>query len=132
MAEKSYQDAVQVLKDRFGGRWEGAELDGRREMSKILREQLGFSDTDANETIDAMVASGQLRYHRAAEVGGPTPMPAPMAGPTEGIVTGVPASGGIVGAPLAPAMVPGGGYWEVGANDNAPIGRSGQVTPDGL
>lgn len=147
MAEKNYQDAVQVLKDRFGGRWEGADLDGRGEMTEILRKQLGFSDADARDTLDAMIAAGQLRYHRTSsansagepEIAPPTPSMGTVTGVP--IATGVPANsmpatGGLTGVPVSPAMVPAIGYWEIGDTatdaDDAPIGRAGQVTPSGL
>jgi hypothetical protein len=126
MTEKSYQDAVQALKDRLGGRWEGAELAGRDEMVKILKDRLGFDTRAADDAIDAMIAAGTLRYHRAREVGGaPEAIPAPL---TPG--AGVPVSGGLAGAPLAPGVIPAIGYWQIGEDqDEAPPGRRGQVTP---
>jgi hypothetical protein len=131
MAEKSYQEAVQTLKQALTGRWEGAELDGRDEMARILRDQLGYDRDTAKEAIDAMIASGTLRYHRAAEVGGRDGAPAPAAGVSEGVVTGVPATGGMGGMPLAPAMLPAGGHWEIdGEQDEPAPGRGGQVKVD--
>ena len=131
MADKSYQDAVQTLKSALAGRWEGAELTGRGEMARILRDQLGFDRDSAAQTIDAMIADGTLRYHRAAEVGGRDAAPVPPAGPGDGVVTGVPATGGMGGLPLTPAMIPGIGYWEIGGDqDEAPPGRGGQVQTD--
>ena len=131
MPEKSYQDAVQALKDRLGGRWEGAELVGRDEMVRILKDRLGYDHRAANDAIDAMVAAGTLRYHRAREVGAaPDVIPAPLAPPGEGITTGVPASGGLVGAPIAPGAIPAIGYWQIGEDQGeAPLGRGGQVDP---
>jgi len=127
MAEKSYQDAVQALKDRLSGRWEGAELAGRDEMVKILKDQLGYDNRAANDAIDAMIAAGTLRYHRAREVGGtPEAIPAPV---TPG--TGLPATGGLAGTPIAPGVIPPIGYWQIGADeDEAPPGRGGQVRVD--
>lgn len=131
MAEKSYQEAVQALKTVLSGRWEGAELTGRDEMARILRDQLGYDRDSAAQAIDAMIASGTLRYHRAAEVGGREGAPAPAAGVSEGVVTGVPATGGMGGLPLAPAMIPAAGYWEIGGeSDEAAPGRGGQVKVD--
>ena len=63
---KSYQDAVQILRSRLNNRWEGIEADGRDEMVKILKRELGFERDEANDTIDAMIQSGVLRYHRPA------------------------------------------------------------------
>lgn len=145
MAEKNYQDAVQVLKDHFGGRWEGAEIDGRGEMTRILCKQLGFSDADARDAVDSMIASGQLRYHRTSspdttgepEAAPPTPSMGTVTGvpPATGMpANSMPATGGLTGVPVSPAMLPTVGYWEVGdtTSDDAPIGRAGQVTPSGL
>lgn len=144
MAEKNYQDAVQALKARIGGRWEGNQADGRGEMVDILRKDLGFSAAEANDAIDAMIASNQLRYHATAdangrevgapETGEPAAVPPPLTPPGEGMVTGVPATGGLAGMPLAPGMLPAAGYWQVGdsASDESAPGRAGQVTPDGL
>ena len=139
MAEKNYQDAVQALKARIGGRWEGNQADGRGEMVEILRADLGFSAAEANDAIDAMVASNQLRYHATTdangrEAGEPVAVPPPLTPPGEGMVTGVPATGGLAGMPLAPGMLPAAGYWQVGdsADAESAPGRAGQVTPDGL
>ena len=130
MADKSYQDAVQVLKAQLGGQWSGEELNGRDEMVKILKDRLGYDSSAANAAIDAMVASGTLRYHRAREVGDSDAVPAPIAPPGEGAVGGIPAAGGLSGMPLAPGMIPGAGYWQIGeGEDEAPPGRGGQVQP---
>jgi hypothetical protein len=55
MTEKSYQDAVQVLRDHIGGQWEGGEIEGRNEMVKALRTELGYDRKAANNAIDAMI-----------------------------------------------------------------------------
>lgn len=141
MTERSYEDAVQTLKRRLGGRWEGVEADGRDEIRQILREELGYDRATADDTFDAMVRSGELRYHRLAErrgderdaerdVGGP--FPTPMVGPGEGMATGVPASAGSGGMPLAPGIIATAGYWEIGRDggESAPPGRAGQVQID--
>jgi hypothetical protein len=132
MAEKSFQEAVQVLKARMGGRWESAELTGREEMRDILKDQLGYSSGEADDAIDAMIAAGTLRYHRAVGADGtPGPVPMPI-GPTgEGTAAGVPAAGGVGGLPLMPGMLSGAGYWEISDTDEqAPPGRGGQVNVD--
>ena len=49
MTERSYQDAVQLLKDRLGARWDGAETEGRDQMVSILKDQLGYDSRAANE-----------------------------------------------------------------------------------
>src|SRR5215208_5120297 len=111
MPEKSYQDAVQALKAQLGGHWEGAELAGRDEMVKILNDRLGYDSRAANDAIDAMIAAGTLRYHRAREAGGaPGAIPTPLIAPGEGSSTSMPASGGLVGAPLAPGLISAIGY----------------------
>jgi len=58
MQGRNYQDAVQALKSRLGGRWEGMERAGREEMIKILKDRLGYDTRAANDAIDAMVAAG--------------------------------------------------------------------------
>lgn len=88
-----------MLKERFGGRWDGDELDGRNEMERLLRDKLGFSAADARTSIDAMIADGSIRYQRALEAG-VAPVPAPVAPPTEGMATGV-VSAGTSSLPLA-------------------------------
>ena len=65
MTERSYQDAVQVLRQRMSGRWEGLEANGRDEMVRILKEDLGYDSARANDVIDAMIESGTLRYYSA-------------------------------------------------------------------
>jgi hypothetical protein len=138
MTERSYQDAVQVLKDRLGSQWEGIETDGRDEMVSILKHQLGYDSRRANDTIDAMIESGTLRYHRNTErtgdaertgdverIGDDIPPVAPVA-------AGVPSGGGGIGAvPLAGAIIAP-GHWQIGSGEegesDAP-GRAGQVTP---
>jgi hypothetical protein len=138
MTERSYQDAVQVLKDRLGRQWEGIETDGRDEMVSILKGQLGYDNRTANDTIDAMIESGTLRYHRNSErageaertgdverIGDDLPPVAPVA-------AGVPSGGGGLGAaPLAGAIIAP-GHWQIGSGEegeNDAPGRAGQVTP---
>ena len=118
MTERSYQDAVQVLKDRMSGTWEGTEVDGRDEMERILKEELGYDDDQADDTIDAMIESGALRYHAAAE---PGVVPVPPVGV---------ASGGTTTTPLpAPVAIARPGYWEIGGGVVESSSRKGQVTP---
>ena len=131
MTERSYQDAVQALKSQLGGQWQGEELAGRDAMVKILKDQLGYDSSSANDAIDAMVASGTLRYHRVREAGANDAVPAPLTPPGEGMVSGIPAAGGLSGMPIAPGFLPGPGYWQVGEDqDEAPAGRAGQVQVD--
>jgi hypothetical protein len=68
MTERSYQEAVQVLRERLGTQLAGAELEGRGEMKHILKRELNYSDQEADDAIDAMLASGQLRYQRPGGV----------------------------------------------------------------
>lgn len=120
---KSYQDAVQVLRGRLNNRWEGLEGEGRDEMVRILREELGFERDEANDAIDAMVQSGTLRYQRPrAETDEVTP-------PVLPIPAGAGAAGGgsgAAGVPIA-AGVAGVGYWQIGAEESDEPGRAGQV-----
>jgi hypothetical protein len=125
MTERSFQDAVQVLKEQLGGRWEGVETEGRDEMVRILKDRLGYDNRAANDAIDAMIQSGTLRYHRNVErtaEGKDIPPVAPVAG-------GVPSGGGGLGAvPLAGVVaVP--GHWEIGPGESDELGRKGQVVP---
>ena len=130
MTERSYQDAVQVLKDHLGSRWEGLETEGRDEMVSILKNQLGYDSRTANDAIDEMIQSGTLHYHREVErTGEAVPPVAPVAG---GVAGGVPSgSGGLGGVPLA-GVVARPGHWQIGAGEggesDAP-GRKGQVSP---
>ncbi|HEY3231417.1 MAG TPA: hypothetical protein VGJ87_19470 [Roseiflexaceae bacterium] len=123
MTERSYQDAVQTLKNRLGGRWDGLEAEGRDEMVRVLKEQLGYDSRQANDAIDVMVASGALRYHAARgaaseAVAGP-PIPAPASSTTSGTpIVGVPAAGAFAA-----------GYWQIGEGVVESAARKGQVTP---
>ena len=125
MTERSYQDAVQVLRDRLGGRWEGVETEGRHEMVSILKDQLGYDSRTANDAIDAMIESGTLRYHRNVERTGADVAPvAPVAG---GMVSG----GGTGSVPLA-GVIATPGHWQIGSGEGGEtdaLGRKGQVTP---
>jgi len=116
MTERSYQDAVQVLKHRLGGRWEGFATDGRDEMVAILKDELGYDETQADDAIDAMVASGTLHYH---EAGAAIP-PVATAGP--GL-----AEGGAVPMVVPPAA----GYWQIGEGEEISdsTSRKGQIDP---
>jgi hypothetical protein len=117
MTERSYQDAVQVLKDLLGATWEGVEAEGRDEMVRILQEKLGYNDREANDAIDAMVESGTLRYH--ADTG-----PVGAAAPPVPVVTGGPTAS----ATPAPVVVRT-GYWQIGGGVVESTARKGQVTP---
>ena len=135
MTERSYQDAVQVLKDRMGGRWEGVEAEGRDEMVSILKDQLGYDSRAANDAIDAMIASGTLHYHTVADRNDDVVPPAvPAAAGTAGgaaAATGGAAGGGLAGVPVAAGAFTG-GYWQIGSNVSevtGVVGRAGQVEP---
>src|SRR5829696_3248199 len=104
MTERSYQDAVQVLKDRLGSRWEGVETEGRDEMVSILKNQLGYDSRTADDAIDGMIQSGTLRYHRGAEHGVERDIerPGDDIAPVAPVAGGFPSGGGNLGAaPLA-------------------------------
>jgi hypothetical protein len=131
MTERSYQDAVQLLRDQLGNRWEGAEADGRDEMVAILKKQLGYDSRAANDTIDAMIESGTLRYHRAVtgtdeRAVGREDEAVP---PVVPVVAGVPSGGtGMGGVPLAAGVLTA-GYWQIGPAESDTPGRAGQVIP---
>ena len=133
MTEKSYQNAVQVLKDRFGNRWEGVEADGRDEMVKVLRDELGFDTRAAHDAIDAMIETGELRYLRAGDPDSTLDdaaavPPVPIAG---GGGIGSTATSGFSGTPIVPTAAVRGGYWQIGRDEGSGgyAGRAGQVEP---
>jgi hypothetical protein len=116
MTEQSYQDAVQVLQQRMNAQWEGLEADGRAEMVRILKEELGYDSAQANDVIDAMIESGTLRYRGA--IAEPVALP------------GTPVGTGVSGGPVPPVPIaPGAGYWQIGEGVNESTGRKGQVDP---
>jgi len=124
MTERSYEDAVQVLQQRLGFQWDGIEADGRDEMARILKRELGYDTNTAQNAITAMIESGQLRYQRASAADTndalhDTAKPIAMA-PNAPAASGLPGAGFVAGA----------GHWEIGpANDTGWESRPGQVTP---
>src|SRR4029079_10838236 len=131
--ERSYQDAVQVLKDRLGGRWEGVESEGRDEMVAILKDQLGYDSRAANDAIDEMVQSGTLRYNRNVERAdrdverGDADVP-----PIAPVASGVPSGGGGLGSVPLAGVIATPGHWQIGSGEGGEtdaLGRKGQVTP---
>src|SRR5689334_5182672 len=124
MTERSYQDAVQVLKDHLGGQWQGVETEGRSEMARILRDELGYDRRTADEAIDAMIQSGTLRYHRRSAEDGDNVAPPAVAPIGMGASTS-----GTSGVPLAPGVIADTGHWEIGAGnvvESDELGRKGQ------
>jgi hypothetical protein len=117
MTDRNYQDAVQLLKERLGDRWDGLEAEGRDEMVRILTKQLGYTSSAANDAIDAMVDSGTLRYHTD---GGDVAVAA---------VPAVPAAGTGSGTPLPVPTALHTGYWQIGEGVVESTARKGQVTP---
>lgn len=129
MTEKSYEDAVQVLRDHMSGRWDGREGDGRDEMVRVLTQALRYDRHEAESTIDAMIRSGRLRYHNLHDDSGSMANPASS---DPGIVPAAPQATGsaMPGAPTAPGVDFGPGYWEIGEEGGGELsGRRGQVTP---
>jgi hypothetical protein len=132
MSDKSYERAVQLLKERIGSRWEGADVDGRKEMAEVLERHMGVSRGDADDLIDALVDSGELRYHREGLADGvPGVLPA---APTTGVGGSPVGTGtsGAAGAPVVPlAITP--GYWQIGSGGSEggaePLVREGQIDP---
>ncbi|MFL5801573.1 MAG: hypothetical protein ACJ8CR_07500 [Roseiflexaceae bacterium] len=117
MTERSYQDAVQALKSHLGGRWDGLEAEGRDEMVRILTKELGYSNSAANDAIDAMVESGMLRYYTEGDDVAVAAIPA------------VPTATTGSGTPLPVPTALHAGYWQIGEGVVESIGRKGQVTP---
>jgi hypothetical protein len=127
MTERSFEDAVRVLRDRMGGRWDGIEGEGRDEMVRLLKHELGYDSSQANSAIDAMLRSGQIRYHRGRAAGATDPSEPPPASP----VLGGPqtTNTNLPGAPVQSGEDFGPGFWEIGGAGEAPAGRAGQVQP---
>ncbi len=133
MTERSYQDAVQVLRQRIGRQWQGDADEGRDAMLRILRDELGFDAAQARDALDLMISTGQLRYHPPSSAPGTLDQahgPLPVAGNTTSAGVG---TGGLIGAPIVPSSQTSPGYWEIGRDDGGETpGRKGQVTPSGL
>ena len=117
MTERSYQDAVQVLKEHLGATWEGVEAEGRDEMARVLKEQLGYNNREADDAIDAMIESGTLRYHADGETSGAVVTPATVG--TAGSAT----------TPTPAPLIVRTGHWEIGSGVVESTERKGQVTP---
>ena len=149
MAQGSLEDAVRVLRDSVGGRWDGTEMDGRDAMVDALKSKLDYSSGQANDVIDALIGAGTLRYHRTAldnDVVDPSEgvaetgalAGAALAGAGIGGATGASQGGAAMAAPLAVAALTGSGFWQVGTDsgdggsmgEKAPMeGRAGQIDP---
>jgi hypothetical protein len=114
MADVDLEDAVRLLRDRLGARYEGPEETGRDDMVHALEQALGYSHKEAREAIDALIASGTLRYQRASTGDVPNPV-VPAAAGTGGSTTGI-ASGGV-------------DFWKIGEDTDESSGRTGQVQP---
>jgi hypothetical protein len=133
MTERSYENAVQVLRSRLGNRYEGSEADGRDAMTRLLREEGGFDAASARDAIDAMIQSGQIRYrHSATASGADVPIvPAPPL--SVGTVTPVASdTTGTAGTAQQPGPMVSAGYWQIGREEGesgSPPGRAGQVDP---
>jgi hypothetical protein len=125
MTERKYEDAVQVLQRHLGSRWDGVEPDGRAEMVRLLRSELGLDSSAANDAITEMIRSGELRYHRGDAVGSTSEA---IDGDAKPIAMAPNAAGGsgLPGAGFGAEA----GYWEVGASDESGWeGRAGQASP---
>jgi len=128
MKHTTFGEAIQVLRNRMNGRWEGLEADGRDEMEQVLHDELGYTKAQSREMIDELIEAGQIRYRHArpgAEDAGVPPLPVV---PVTGLGVG---AGGT--APVA-AMAISPGYWQIGsdsdAGDDDNWGRpAGQVDP---
>ena len=134
MTERSYEDAVQILKRQFGGRWEVMEGDGRDQMIRTLEKELGYDRDTANDVIDGMVSSGELRYHRGVDAAlrDETPAVPPVPPMAAGIGTAGNLGASSTGNPAVPAAAFGPGHWQIGRDEGESgslPGRAGQVDP---
>ncbi len=114
MADVNLENAVRILQDRLGARYEVPEATGHDDMVHALENELGYSHKEASETIDALIAAGTLRYQRSSTGEVPNPV-VPVAAGTGGSTSGV-ASGGV-------------DFWKIGEDTNEASGRAGQVQP---
>jgi hypothetical protein len=128
MTEKSYQEAVQVLRERLGTQWAGAELEGRGEMKQILKRELNYSDQEADDAINAMLATGQLRYQRPGSAAGIV-VALPAAATTGEAISSAPEPARFASVPTASALAAAAGSWLIGPQESDESGRMGQVTP---
>jgi hypothetical protein len=133
MTERSYERAVQVLKERLGMRWEGAEGDGRDEIVRALEHELAISRGDADRLLDDLIDAGELTYHRAPtdDEGRVDVIPAIPAAGIGGVTMGG-TTGGTGGLPAIPAFITP-GYWQIGSGQSEGgaerLARDGQVDP---
>jgi hypothetical protein len=127
MTTPTYEDAVRVLRNRIGARWEGFESDGRDEMERTLRNELGYTAEQSRDAIDAMIRMGTLRYQHsesAVDPDVPPVIPTTGAGMSAGNSAAAPS-----GATAIPAVaLTAAGYWSIGSDtDDEEPGRKGQV-----
>ncbi len=128
MTEKSYQEAVQVLRERLGTHLAGAELEGRDEMKRVLKRELNYSDQEADDAINAMLSSGQLRYRGLGSVAG-TIVALPAAAATGEAMSSAPEPARFASLPTASAQATAVAGWQIGRDESDEPGRIGQVTP---
>lgn len=122
MADVEYGAAVQALRNHMGPGYQGTEADGRDQMVSILKQELGYSDAQAHDVIEAMVRSGRLRYRSGAagEAAAPT---AQVGADGAAFTTG----SSWVGSPGP--VAPEAGYWYIGDDEGEAPERKGQVQP---
>jgi hypothetical protein len=121
MTEKSYQEDVQVLRERLGTHLAGAELEGRDEMKRVLKRELNYSDQEADDAINAM-----LRYRVPGSVAG-TIVALPAAATGEAMLS-APEPARFVSLPTASAQATALAGWQIGRDESDEPGRMGQVT----
>lgn len=124
VANIDYQEAVQVLRRHVGVQYGGTESDGRNVMADVLQRELGYSSTQANDAIDAMLRASVLRYHPPGENDRDAP-----ASPVARDAGTTPFAVGSTGEYNPGPVVVGSGYWQIGTDDEDAPGRAGQVTP---
>jgi hypothetical protein len=128
MTEKSYQEAVQVLRERLGTHLAGAELEGRDEMKRVLKRELNYSDQEADDAINAMLVTGQLRYRGPGSVAA-TIVAVPAAAATGEAMSSAPEPARFASLPTASAQATAVAGWQIGRDESDEPGRMGQVTP---
>lgn len=134
MAEESIERAIRALQTELGGYWQGMEDVGRREMVAILRDTLGYDAARAKDVIDALIASGQVRYYGPGESTDEAALRHAAIG-RSGPASTEYGQGEVAGTPLVRGPQLGSGYWRIGREGAAEpgaqdaSGRMGQVEP---
>jgi hypothetical protein len=128
MAEKSYEQAVRVLQDHVGARWEGGEEEGRDAMRRVLQTNLGYSRQEADVALDTLIRAGTLRYRHADGATTADEVRVAPGGQTSAVGLGLGSVAG-TGTPGLPEAPIGPGHWEIGHEHAEASERKGQIDP---